>query len=99
MTAPRPKRPARTALKVLPVEPIVLLDYDQAAAVSGLSASYLSRLCDERRLGYVVQEFYRGFRRRRVRRIPYGDLATFLLARYVPPTRVPRTGRRHGPTR
>lgn len=92
---PRPSAAVRW--KGTPVEPLILLDYDGAAQVSGLRPGYIKRLCDQGRLGYVVDEFYRGFRRRRVRRIPYADLMTFLLRRYVPPTtQRPVTRRRHG---
>jgi hypothetical protein len=97
MTAPRSKRPAQTAPTVAPLEPLVLLDYDGAAQVSGLRPGYVKALCDKRQIPYIIDEFYRGHRRRRVRRIPYEGLRAFLLRRLVPATpQRPPTRRPHG---
>ena len=61
-------------------------DYDQASTLVGLSASYLKLLCDRHQIGYVVQTYYRGHKRRKVRRIPFAALEAFMARRYMPPT-------------
>ena len=59
-------------------------DYDEAAWFTGYSPGYLKRLCDRRQLGYIVQTYYRGHKRRRVRRIPHAELEALMARRYVP---------------
>jgi hypothetical protein len=76
-TAEKRARPRRQALP--------LYDYDQAATLTGYTPSYLKFLCDRRQLGYVVQTYYRGHKRRRVRRIPYAALEALVMSTYVPP--------------
>ena len=59
-------------------------DYDEAALLTGYSPAYLRKLCDLRRLDYVVQRYYRNHKRRLIRRIPHGALVAFIERRYKP---------------
>jgi hypothetical protein len=89
MTSPeRQRRPIRAGelsgrprrSRLLP-----LYDYDGAATLTGYTPGYLKFLCDRRQLGYIVQTYYRGHKRRRVRRIPYAALEALVMSTYVPP--------------
>ena len=59
-------------------------DYDEAAVLTGYSAGYLRKLCDLRRLSYILLVYYRGHRLRRVRKIPHDALVALMERRYKP---------------
>jgi hypothetical protein len=58
-----------------------LYEVDQAAAILRLSPTYLKKLMDTRRLGYVVREYRHGWMKRRVRLIPERALAEYWVSR------------------
>jgi hypothetical protein len=85
---------ARRARKATPTvrRPVVpqaplgpYLDYDEAATLTGYRPSYIRKLCEQKRLGYIVQTYFRGHRKRRVRRIPVSELEAMMRKRYVLP--------------
>jgi hypothetical protein len=59
-------------------------DYDESSVLTGYSASYLRKLCDLRRLSYVLLVYYRGHKMRRVRKIPLTALEALIERRYKP---------------
>jgi hypothetical protein len=62
-----------------------LLDYHEAAEFMDLSPAYVKRLCDLRKLGYVVKEYRRGYGRyRRVKRyIPQSEVIRYAFGRFA----------------
>ena len=64
--------------------------YDEAAAYLGYSAKYVKKLCDQRKLGFIVKRKLRGYGnyQRLNRVIPEWDLHQFAIQhtawRYVP---------------
>jgi hypothetical protein len=83
---------ARKATPTLRRRPLVpqaplgpYLDYDEAATLTGYRPSYIRKLCDHKRLGYIVHTYFHGPRKRRVRRIPVSELEAMMRKRYVPP--------------
>jgi hypothetical protein len=55
------------------------------ATLTGYRPSYIRKLCEQKRLGYIVQTYFRGHRKRRVRRIPVSELEAMMRKRYVLP--------------
>jgi Helix-turn-helix domain len=60
-----------------------LYTYEEAAEWLRLAPSTMKRLCDERRIGYIVKEYRRGYGRyrRRKRFIPHSALLEFMARR------------------
>jgi hypothetical protein len=58
-----------------------LYEVDQAAAILRLSPGYVKKLCDTRKLRYVVRTYRHGWMKRRVRLIPERALAEYWVSR------------------
>jgi len=79
------KRPSRgKGRRRSPEGPLPAYDYDEAAVITGYSPAYLRKLCDLRRLSYVLLVYYRGHKMRRVRKIPLTALEALIERRYKP---------------
>jgi hypothetical protein len=70
--------------KQLPVETTPYLhDYEEAGKRLGLSAATVEKLCNQRKLAYLVRTWRHGIYLRRKRLIPHGALLDYMLAHYT----------------
>jgi hypothetical protein len=58
-----------------------LLDYPTAAAMLGISTSYLKKLADQRKVGYVLRKFRFGVYVRRQRLFPLSEVLAYQVHR------------------